>query len=136
MLDFQLFCTHCVALQAMNSARRSALANNAAMMSCTQAITLMLHLQYTKENKGKLWQNHDAKHCNCCSWQKDTSLDEATSLKSEEIKPVVLAIIELHLFENEVTQSVNRKFAKQKYFKYCYNFFKATPMALQVSTVT
>ena len=55
MLDFQLFCTHCVALQAMNSARRSALANNAAMMSCTQAITLMLHIvTYSTQRRTKV----------------------------------------------------------------------------------
>jgi len=38
------------------------------------------------------------KHWSCSSWQKGTSLDEAT-LNSEEIKPVPLAVIELCLSE-------------------------------------
>ena len=34
-----------------------------------------------------------------CSWQKDSSRDKGTLLNSEEIKPVAIAIIELHLSE-------------------------------------
>ena len=48
----------------------------------------------------------------CCGWQKGTSLDKA-SLNSEEIKPVVIAIIELRLFEGireGESEPVNRKF--------------------------
>ena len=43
----------------------------------------------------------------CFGWQKGTSQDEAT-LSSEEIKPVALAIISLHLSEGIVSQSVNQ----------------------------
>ena len=50
----------------------------------------------------------------CCGWQKGTSLDKAR-LNSKEIKPVVIAIIELRLFEGireGGSESVNRKFDK------------------------
>jgi len=53
------------------------------------------------------------KHWSCCSWQKDTSPEEA-ALNSQEIKPVAMAIIELCLSEGiskgGVSQSVSRKF--------------------------
>ena len=43
------------------------------------------------------------KHWSCCGWPKGTSWDAAT-LNSEEIKPVAIAIIELHLSEG-ISQS-------------------------------
>jgi len=59
------------------------------------------------ENKGSL-------HWSCSGWQKGTSWDEAT-LNSEEIKPIALAVIKLHLPEGIshivsqiVSQSVNQ----------------------------
>ena len=50
------------------------------------------------------------KHLNCCGWWKGISTDEAT-FNSEEIKPVAIAIIKLHVSEGisrSVSQSVSQ----------------------------
>ena len=66
------------------------------------------------ENKGKFQQNHDASIAgSCCSWRKGTSPDEAT-LNSEEIKPVAIAIIELHLSEG-ISKGVSQTFSGRKF---------------------
>ena len=47
-----------------------------------------------------------SKHWKCWGWRKGMSSDKAT-LNSEEIKPVAIAIIELHLSEGSVGWSVD-----------------------------
>ena len=67
-------------------------------------------------------------HCMYCGIPKSTSQAEAMS-NSEKIKPVALAVIELHLSEgisHSVTQSVSRKFCLIIYLeKFHSNLLKA-----------
>ena len=63
------------------------------------------------------------KHWSCCSWQKGTSLDEAT-LSSEEIKPLAVTIIELCLSEG-ISKRVDQSISLNKeFFKFCSNFLE------------
>jgi len=68
---------------------------------CVPQIVIYMAVEKGMEYKGEQrcglvepW----CKHCNCCGWWKNTSPDEVM-LNSEEIKPVAIAIIELHLSE-------------------------------------
>ena len=58
----------------------------------------------TKADTGKPMRMH----CTYCGMSKGTSQAEVTS-NSEKIKPIALAVIELHLSEG-ISQSVSRKF--------------------------
>jgi len=49
-------------------------------------------------------------HCTNCSLPKGTSWAEV-ALNSEKIKPVALAVIELHFYEG-ISQSVNQSVSK------------------------
>ena len=86
--------------------------NNVKSAPASTALTLVLHQSRnthttshrwrkewrTKENKGKLWLNHDANIGAAAVGKKGTSWDEATS-SNAKIKPVALAVIELRLSE-------------------------------------
>ena len=70
----------------------------------------------TKEDTGKSMRMH----CTCCGMPKGTCRAESMS-NSEKIKPVALAVIELHLSEGIsqlltylLTYSVSRKFCRIK----------------------
>jgi len=73
-------------------------------MSRTEAITCLpqiVTLRGCEERMGEQRSTKVAsswKHCSSCSWWKGTSQDEVT-LISEEIKSLVLAILELCLSE-------------------------------------
>ena len=63
-------------------------------------------------------------HCMYCGMPKGTSQAEATS-KSEKIKPVGLAVIELHLSEG-ISQSLENSVEYiYIYLKFCSNLLKA-----------
>jgi len=61
-------------------------------------------------------------HWMYCGMPKSTSQAEATS-NSEKIKPVVLAVIKLHLSQG-ISQLISQS-AENNFFKYCGNFLKA-----------